>query len=250
MLKLDILPFLEFDMTDTLDVLVSAGFINRYTVDGKEYGEIPTFGDHQRIGGKEAQEPVRYPEPAPLPREAKGKRRRSNGEATVKQQGSTGEAPGKQSGLQEGKGIGREEEKEGEGNGFLSGALAPDQHEADPPEDAQPEEAPPFITLPTNKQGVEYPVTLSQLVEFSELYPGVNVEQALRNMRGWLLSNQPKRKTIRGMPSFITSWLSREQDRPRSPHTLNGNAHEHTGKRSYCPTPESDLERRRIAGIA
>ena len=39
-LKLDILPFLDFKMQDTLGLLVSAGFINRYTVDVKEFGLI------------------------------------------------------------------------------------------------------------------------------------------------------------------------------------------------------------------
>ncbi len=32
-------------------------------------------------------------------------------------------------------------------------------------------------------------------------------------MRGWLLSNKDRRKTRRGISRFITSWLSREQDR-------------------------------------
>jgi len=61
MLKLDILPFLNFDMEHVLSVLEQAGFINKYEVDGKEYGEIPSFSEHQRINGKEAQEPEKHP---------------------------------------------------------------------------------------------------------------------------------------------------------------------------------------------
>lgn len=101
-LKLDILPFLPFEMAETLDILANAGMVRKYTVDGKEYGEIPSFTEHQRIGGKEAQEPEKHPEP---PSEAQKKKRRSNGEAT-----------GKHLGLQEGKGR--------EGNGDVG--LAPD----------------------------------------------------------------------------------------------------------------------------
>ena len=62
-LKLDILPFLPFEMESTLRLLESAGFVRRYEVDGKTYGEIPSFGKHQRLGGKELQEPEKHPSP-------------------------------------------------------------------------------------------------------------------------------------------------------------------------------------------
>ncbi len=93
MLKLDILPFLDFDMAGTLEILERADFVRRYEVDGKTYGVIDSFPEHQRIGGKEAQDPEKFPAP------------------TEKQEGSTREALGKQKGLQEGKG------REEEGNG-------------------------------------------------------------------------------------------------------------------------------------
>lgn len=97
-LKLDILPFLEFDMTATLSALEGAGFIQTYVVDGKKYGFIPSFEEHQRFGGKEASEPAKHPEP---PVKSVG----SNGEATVKQLVPLEE---------EGNGI-REREEEGNG---------------------------------------------------------------------------------------------------------------------------------------
>ena len=95
-LKLDILPFLPFDMAETLAILERAGFLNRYSVDGKEYGEIPTFEKHQRLSGKELTEGEKYPEPT--------------GEATGKQQGSDGEIPESQ------EGKGREEEGKRKGS--------------------------------------------------------------------------------------------------------------------------------------
>lgn len=94
-LKLDILPFLEFDMGETLALLWEAGFVRKYEIDGKEYGEIDSFEKHQRISGKEAQESGKHPAPI---------------EYT---QRSTGEAPGKQPESQEGKGKGKEEEGKG-----------------------------------------------------------------------------------------------------------------------------------------
>ena len=100
-LKLDILPFLEFDIAKTLQILASAKFVRQYEVAGKVYGVIDSFAEHQRVGGKEAQEPAKYPEP---PMNERG----SIGEAPEKtntEEGiQTGEATVKHSELQEGKG--------------------------------------------------------------------------------------------------------------------------------------------------
>jgi hypothetical protein len=72
--------------------------------------------------------------------------------------------------------------------------------------------SPPVITMPLNT-GMEYPITVAQVMEWSELFPAVDVMQQLRAMRAWLLSNPKKRKTKSGIARFITSWLSRDQDR-------------------------------------
>lgn len=96
-LKLDILPFLDFEMADTLDVLQDSGFIRQFTVNGQPYGYIPTFNEHQRINGKEARDKSTMPA-------------HPFGEALGKQRGSDGD----ELGGQEGKGTGREQEKEQE----------------------------------------------------------------------------------------------------------------------------------------
>jgi len=108
MLKLDILPFLNFDMTATLQLLVASGYLRRYSADGGHYGLIPSFGEHQRINGKESQEPERYPEPPEIFEEA-----------TETQQGSTREAT--ETTGREGKG------KEGNGYAGLTPAVPPPQ---------------------------------------------------------------------------------------------------------------------------
>ena len=72
------------------------------------------------------------------------------------------------------------------------------------------------ITLPTNRHatGAEtHSVTDADLAEYTALYPAVDVAQALRSMRGWLMGNPGRRKTLRGMPKFIHAWLAREQNR-------------------------------------
>lgn len=76
---------------------------------------------------------------------------------------------------------------------------------------SEPEE-PPFIYLTLNDKS-EYPISYSKVDEYRELYPAVDVEQQLRNMKGWLDANPTKRKTKRGIDRFINGWLSKEQDK-------------------------------------
>ena len=70
----------------------------------------------------------------------------------------------------------------------------------------------PVFTLPLN-DGSEWPVGADLARQWRELYPAVDVEQALRSMRGWLLANRNRRKTARGIERFAAAWLAREQDR-------------------------------------
>jgi len=63
-LKLDILPYLNFNMEETLAILEESGFITSFTDDGKDYGHIPTFLNHQNLNGKEATaEGKKHPSP-------------------------------------------------------------------------------------------------------------------------------------------------------------------------------------------
>lgn len=59
----------------------------------------------------------------------------------------------------------------------------------------------------------EYLVTQQMVDEWSGLYPAVDIMQELRKMRGWCDANPQKRKTRRGVKTFINNWLSRTQDR-------------------------------------
>lgn len=59
----------------------------------------------------------------------------------------------------------------------------------------------------------EFEVTKAYVKELQALYPAVDVEQAFRNMRGWLDANPKNRKTARGIKRFINNWLARDQDR-------------------------------------
>ena len=103
-LKLDILPFLKFDMEDTLNILETAGQIVKFTEKNKEYGFIQTFLQHQRISGKELQEEAKYP----LPNHLQNQLHLGNREALGKHWGSIRDEPERQE---------RERERERERNG-------------------------------------------------------------------------------------------------------------------------------------
>lgn len=68
------------------------------------------------------------------------------------------------------------------------------------------------FALPLNDNTM-FSVSKEDVAKWRELYPAVDVEQQLRNMVGWLDSHPDRRKTRRGINAFITSWLSKEQDR-------------------------------------
>lgn len=62
------------------------------------------------------------------------------------------------------------------------------------------------------QDGTFYNVPQENIEVYKRLYPGVDVEQALRNMIGWSMSAGPNRKTKRGIKRFITNWLCNDQD--------------------------------------
>ncbi len=67
------------------------------------------------------------------------------------------------------------------------------------------------FALPLNTGELWY-VPQADYDSWCQLYPGVDVAQALRSMRGWCDSNPKRRKTKNGIKAFCTSWLSRDQN--------------------------------------
>lgn len=101
-LKLEILPYDELDFEKVLNELQKRKFIGKYkATDGKHYGIIPSFKEHQRITGSEATSESKIPCP-------------TGGymiETFGNKNGNTSETPWTTG---EGKGGEREEEKERE----------------------------------------------------------------------------------------------------------------------------------------
>lgn len=83
-----------------------------------------------------------------------------------------------------------------------------------------PSSPPPAAVLPL-VDGTDFEISVETATELSGLYPAVDVEQQLRNMRGWLLANPKNKKTKAGIMRFVNSWLSREQNSARPAKAVN-----------------------------
>ena len=79
------------------------------------------------------------------------------------------------------------------------------------------------------KDGTDWQPTDEQVIQWQHAYPEVDVFAEMNVMAVWLESNEPKRKTERGMPRFVNSWLSRENQKGGSPFTQQ--EQEQTGKK-------------------
>ena len=55
--------------------------------------------------------------------------------------------------------------------------------------------------------GTDFPVYRKDVDEYALLYQDVDIEQELRNMKGWCMANPAQRKTARGVRAFINSLL-------------------------------------------
>lgn len=77
----------------------------------------------------------------------------------------------------------------------------------------------PVEPLPLN-DGSEWVPTKEQLEEWIRLYPSVDVIGEFRKMRGWCNAKPSRRKTARGIKTFVNGWLSRTQDKPHTAPTI------------------------------
>lgn len=85
--------------------------------------------------------------------------------------------------------------------------LVPSELETDKPAE------PVLFEIPLKGKSSIHGVTQSELFEYRELYPAVDVAQQIRNMIGWCKANPTRQKTAQGIKRFIHAWLSKEQDR-------------------------------------
>lgn len=190
-IKVEVLPYDDVDFGAVLDALAHYRFVFKYQSGGEWFGYIPKFSEHQHINKHEPESSI----PAP-PKDVAKK---------VHARAMPVHAP-----------------REGNDSGNDDGNGKEGKESCAEPQAAPAPEAPPVELLPTNREGEEVGVSQAQVDEFTRLYPAVDVRQELRAMRGWLLTNERKRKTRKGMGAFINSWLSKEQNRAGQTRTNGG----------------------------
>ncbi|HEX5243371.1 MAG TPA: hypothetical protein VFW23_08950 [Tepidisphaeraceae bacterium] len=61
-----------------------------------------------------------------------------------------------------------------------------------------------------------------QVLEWREIFPGVNVMGECKKALGWLKANPKRQKTARGMTYFLFQWLERTQNRGQGNNGSNG----------------------------
>ena len=164
----------EQDIQKALAALERTGSILLYDVAGEPYFCFPNWSEHQRIQTKKS----KYPAPS---------------DSDVSRWATVGHG---------------ESPPESNPNPNPN----PESNLKDCCAEPQAADAPPVISLPLN-DGTFFDVSENDRAKWSQLYPNVDVLQQLRNMAGGCDSNPTKRKTRGGIKRFITSWLSREQDK-------------------------------------
>ena len=95
-----------------------------------------------------------------------------------------------------------------------------EEDSSEPPQTADPEPPSPltFPDFPCVGGGPAiWTLTTAKVAEYASSFPGVNLDAELRKAWQWCVDNRANRKTFRGMPAFLSRWLSRAQDQARAP---------------------------------
>lgn len=74
-LKIDVLPYDDLDFTRVLDALCTRGFVQKYEVEDRSYGVVPSWKRHQVINNREAASVIPEPIENAAQSDAKGTRR-------------------------------------------------------------------------------------------------------------------------------------------------------------------------------
>lgn len=170
--KMRYFPADDCDIERLCDELVMAELVKLY---GDGYAYVPKFGVHQHLNPREAASQLPNPHASARVIDASA---RVNAPSVTRRE--------------EGKG------KEG------------DRRVVDDDPSVSP--APPPVAEIPLADGSEYVVTATKAEEWSTAFPAVDVPQKLLQIRQWCLANPARRKTKRGVETFIVTWLGKEQD--------------------------------------
>lgn len=165
----------DSDIAKWLGATQKAGLVSVYTVDGKRFVEVLKF--EQQVRAKTS----KFPHPPPT----------CEADDTHTQNKCVADAPV----------VGVVVEDVG-GNGSRTNGA---RHAA--VDNSQLLEKLPL------REGGDFEVRQSLVVELEPLYPAVDIPTTVREMKAWLLLNTDRRKTRRGIRRFIGNWLQSEQQK-------------------------------------
>jgi hypothetical protein len=238
-LKLDIYPFLDFDMEETLQILIDAGFIRKFIAqeDKETYGYVINFEKHQRITGDEGKNPAKYPSPE---EESETQERHGNDTAETQERHGNENGKGK-----EGKGE-RERNKGKEGAFSLSESLNPKLPDFSQRLEKLREQynnlkiGPPFKKMAINLN----PAELSDLMKIMQVYPDDVSIKAMENYDKIINSPDydPGGCTYRGFISFMVRGVEKYCD--------EANPFETFRKKTSGPAPPKGHWSRQMADIS
>lgn len=69
-----------------------------------------------------------------------------------------------------------------------------------------------FVFECDGKGGKTWTLSVSKMNEYLASYPNLDVRAEIRKARQWIRDNPTKRKTVGGMPAFLTRWLNNAQN--------------------------------------
>ena len=171
-LKASLFPYDNVDINEGLEALVVAGFIQRYRNKTQHLIAIPTWKKHQQPHIRESVSEL----PAP-----KTPCRHRAGTSPAHQIQIRG---------------------------------------TDPDPDPDPVDSvalmhsttPPVLTFPCVGHAKQWDLSQPQLDNWQQAYPNLDVVAECRKSLAWINTNNDRKKTAKGMPSFLVAWLNRAVD--------------------------------------
>ena len=95
-------------------------------------------------------------------------------------------------------------------------------------------ESPTVLAFPCNGNVKSWNLTENKIAEYRESFPSLDILSEAKKSLQWIRDNPDRKKTARGMPRFLGSWLGRANDRS------NGSKVQQPSRATVIPLPPGD----------
>lgn len=199
-IKAMVFPYDSVDIDALLAEVARASgrFIERYEVDGKRYIQIRTLNKNQHFHPKEKSAGFPPPPAGNFP----GKPDSFPTSPAIPSLSSLPSLPSQPS-------------LSSVPSGSFCPETAEDVRSRPDQEPARPAE-PSVLSYPCDGKPSEWHLTQSQLDEWAPLFPTLDLLDACRQAKAWVMASPDRRKTAKGMCKFLVNWFGREKNNGRS----------------------------------